>query len=115
MRANFLLLESCAGVDSVQVSVLPFVAASQLEGVASLQVLPNPTAGDFWLEMQLLQNKTLKIKLMNSLGQVVESRAESFPAGASTIHFEGNGLPSGVYLIELTGDGVKAYLRVVVE
>ncbi|MBK8567314.1 MAG: DUF4832 domain-containing protein [Saprospiraceae bacterium] len=112
---SFTDLQGCTGMDSVQVSVLPFVAASQLEGVTSMQILPNPTAGEFWLEMQLLQSKTLKIRLLNLLGQVVESRAGSFPVGASTIHFEDNGLPSGVYLIELTSDEVKAFLRLVVE
>ncbi len=112
---SFTDLQGCTGMDSAQVSVLPFVAASQLEDVASLQVLPNPTAGDFWLKMQLLRSKALKIKLLNPLGQVVESREESLLAGVSTIHFEGDGLPGGVYLIELMGDELKAYLRVVVE
>ncbi|MCU0348773.1 MAG: T9SS type A sorting domain-containing protein, partial [Saprospiraceae bacterium] len=66
------------------------------------------------LEMDLLESKSLTIRLLNTIGQVVELREGFYPSGPSSLVFDNEGLAPGVYFMEISGGKQVNYLRVVV-
>lgn len=98
----------CTGTDSILVTVTPFISSnSEPAGIVFIQVSPNPNSGEFWLTMQLSEGKSMKINLLNVIGQVLESRTGEFPAGQSKLFFDVENLPKGLYFLELEGAGLN--------
>ncbi|MEQ1747399.1 MAG: heparinase II/III family protein [Saprospiraceae bacterium] len=103
----------CSGVDSVWVTVSPFVSTVLPAGVESWTIFPNPTKGDFYLKIKVLQNKHLKINILNASGQVLRHRSADLQAGERILLFEKEGLTNGVYFLEIS-DGVSSAVQRIV-
>ena len=81
---------------------------------SNINIAPNPTSGTTTVMVSLPESTDLTVKIMNSLGQLVESRIEN---GIQTgnIRLEMARYGKGIYFVELT-DGVnRATRRVVVQ
>jgi len=69
----------------------------------SIRVMPNPTGGVTMLYLDGPHSGQVGIRLVNALGQQVFSRKER-PDGNMRVAIDLSGLPSGVYLCEVSGE-----------
>jgi len=91
-----------------------FVSISELSFNSGINIAPNPTTGITNVAVSLPESADLTVRVLNSLGQLVETRSEK---GIQTgnIRLEMGRYGKGLYFVELT-DGVnRATRRVVVQ
>lgn len=73
--------------------------------VNNVSVFPNPAYDAASLSIELSQNETLNISVMNSLGQVVyTSKAQQMDAGVNNIKLNTENWTSGVYFVNISSE-----------
>jgi PKD repeat protein len=81
------------------------VASVETEnGVVSTQLYPNPTIGQFSIEMEANQTTDVTISLTNLVGQVIEKSTTEISVGTNVISFDSSTYPSGIYLVTITNN-----------
>jgi hypothetical protein len=77
----------------------------------NMSASPNPNQGsfDFSLEGEAAPNVTVTV--MNTFGQILEKRNCDFSEGELQTRFELNALPSGAYILQVSQENKRAYLR----
>ncbi|WP_426058748.1 T9SS type A sorting domain-containing protein [Hymenobacter sp. B1770] len=101
------------GIDNVQLRV---VTATRNEALAATVGLsPNPAHGSFKLEVPAGRLTAASASLLNSLGQVVQTRQLTLPASGGTAQFQVSHLAPGVYTLQLKTGSDLVVKRVVVE
>ena len=106
-----------AWVDNV---ILPphqiVVSASAPERpVLDAQLVPNPTAGPVTLLLDLPEEQTLNIQLLDQLGRLVQTLQAPLrtPAGRQILHFDLSAQLPGMYLVQIRGEKGAKTLRIV--
>ena len=70
---------------------------------------PNPTSGDATVRFSLSSAQDAQVALYDVLGRQVAVVAEgAFGAGETTATVATSGLPAGVYVVRLEGEGFSA-------
>jgi hypothetical protein len=81
----------------------------------SLSVGPNPNAGVFGLQFELRRPAQMSFRMVDLAGrEVMNARRESLNAGLVQREVSMN-LPDGIYIMELTLDGVRTTHRIVLQ
>ncbi len=82
----------------------------------AIWITPNPTEGDFRVELTIRQPQTaVQFQLFDMQGRLMVSKTASIPAGNSTVAFSGLNLPKSLYqLVVQTESGVQTF-RVAVQ
>ncbi len=101
------------GIDNLRLAV---ITATRNEALAAtVGLYPNPAHQAFTLSVPAGSLHAASAKLINALGQVVQTRQLNLPAAGGDIAFDVSRLAAGVYSLELkTGDALVVK-RVVVE
>ncbi|UYZ62914.1 CARDB domain-containing protein [Hymenobacter weizhouensis] len=102
---------------SLAVTIVQGTHDDQLAGL-SLRVFPNPTAGSQHLTVQLDgagNGKAADLRLYDALGREVAQQQLTLGPRRSTATFDATRLSRGIYVLRLTGEGLNATRRVVVE
>lgn len=87
-----------------------------LEGKVSVQVLPNPTTGDFAVEMTSQINGEARLSLLDAQGRLLSSVSSMLKPGLTVrVPFAGLQLPAGVYQLNVQTDEGLTTLSVVVQ
>ncbi|UOQ78473.1 T9SS type A sorting domain-containing protein [Hymenobacter sp. 5516J-16] len=89
----------------------------QLQGF-TLQVYPNPVGTEAQLRVKLTgtpNGKTAQATLINSIGQEVARRDVPLTGALAPVSFDTRPLSPGVYLLRLSGAGLHATRRIVIE
>ncbi len=119
VRAGRLFAGTCSGVFSIPYKVIvpPGTTAVGGKYLASggMEVFPNPASSDFTVRIYSSNGATAKLVLRNMLGATVLRQSIALKAGMNEMHIPARdaGLAPGVYLIQITGDGLRANGRVV--
>ena len=95
-------------------TVLATAAPASLAGAP--QLYPNPAAGPLALSYSLVRPAAVQVALLSLTGQRLRTLADLplAPAGAHRLALGTlDGLPSGVYLVQLTADGFVSTQRIV--
>ncbi len=87
---------------------------SELQGVESITVLPNPNNGNFKIEFALSQTKDVELIIYDYLGKVVleKSYDNLFNTSQQQIDIRSN--PSGLYMVRIIIDNNIIYKKVVI-
>ncbi len=81
----------------------------------NLSVFPNPFTDNVQVAFNLLKADNVKMTLYNMMGQMVYSADQGlFPAGASTINFNGSQLSGGMYFMTITSGDYTVSRKVTV-
>jgi PKD repeat protein len=79
------------------------------------EIFPNPVAESADLEIDLIGSATLNLRILNQLGQVVQSSRLNLAQGTHLIHVETAALNSGFYTLQITSDNggmlVKKFIK----
>ncbi|MBN2699405.1 MAG: right-handed parallel beta-helix repeat-containing protein [Bacteroidales bacterium] len=81
----------------------------------SFSILPNPNKGLFDFRIDSHPSEKITIKLVNSLGQVVESRIIRYPSTNQTGQFDVTHLGSGIYNLVIISDTFRNNYKIVVQ
>ena len=101
------------GIDNLQLRV---ITATRNEALAAtVELYPNPAHQGFTLRVPAGSLAASSARLLNALGQVVQSRQLSLPAAGGTTAFDVSRLAAGVYSLELKTGTDLVVKRVVVE
>lgn len=74
------------------------------------RIYPNPTKGQFNLELTHTKAEAAQVLIVNSKGGTIEQRKIALQQGTQTFSFNLSGRASGLYLVQLkTGSGVQAF------
>jgi hypothetical protein len=94
----------------------PLATAAQVLA-AQVQLFPNPASASFRVQLPVRSAKAVvSATLVNALGQTVQQRTLSAPAGqAIDAEFDVRGLAAGVYQLRLSTDGAPVVRKVVVQ
>jgi len=97
-------------------TVLTVVKTDELSKSLNVSVLPNPTSGDFKVNLQLTQPLgDVRLRLLDEQGRQIKVQKMTLKQGENIAAFEGLQLAKGVYQLMVdTNVGVKT-LKVVVE
>ncbi len=92
------------------------ISVSCSDAENSMIVFPNPTKGNFTVEISSDENiNNAQIQITDLTGKVINERSANILEGKSQFTFEGLDLPLGTYIINLnTGNGKINPVRVVV-
>jgi len=84
-----------------------------INGVDKLQVSPNPTNGQFTLNINTLQGVDLRVKVINALGQVVITDELGNVNGAFSKAYNLDQFAKGLYFLQVTDGTSASTLKVV--
>jgi alpha/beta superfamily hydrolase len=102
------------GTCDVSAACNKLVTANDIVLESALTVSPNPTTGEFVLNFNLDVTTELNIQVVNTVGQVIETRTVSnATVGKETFNL--SNLVSGVYMVKITDGDKQAVKRVVVQ
>ncbi len=85
----------------------PMIALNNLSGVSIVTaIVPNPTTGDLHIDLNIPVAALLKIEVLDTYGNVLNSSMENTKAGANVINTSLKENPAGIYLLRITCDEV---------
>lgn len=83
-------------------------------GVESLKVYPNPFNERLSIEIDILEATNLSLKLYDTAGKQLANRNLNKPSiGLTTVHFDLENIPSGIYLLGIETEKGRTVRRVV--
>lgn len=99
---------------TVQITVST-IGTEELPGGARAQILPNPTDGNFAVEIQSPRSETFHLDLLDGQGRLLHTELAELAGGSVRVNFENLNLPKGIYQLNIKGLRGSRALRVVVQ
>lgn len=85
-------------------------------GVNGMTVYPNPSKGEFTVEVTSNENAVTQLQVIDLTGKIITSQALSLTSGVNQVYFNSYDLTSGVYIVRLVGGNSAIQpVRVVIE
>jgi len=108
------LNESFPTNDSVLIKMYytaPFAITEPLHNVLEFYSLyPNPVSNNFTFQLSAEQEMFFQFDIINLTGQRIKSDRQFASKGINTYKINTEGLPAGIYLINVTGEGQRGLL-----
>jgi hypothetical protein len=83
-------------------------------GNLSLVVFPNPASEIIHYECEVLNAGKYQVQLFDLGGRIVMSDEQNFVEGSNQINWNTDGLPTGVYMLKVSGDEGTSTTRVII-
>jgi hypothetical protein len=91
------------------------VKENSLTSLEASFLYPNPAKNNVALAIDLLNNSTVELTLSNVIGQTMRTIASQGQIGANTIEVDLNGLPKGIYLVQIKVQNVSRTKKLIIE
>ena len=78
-------------------------------------IYPNPASNNAVLAIDLKDNSTVDVNVMNALGQMVKTTKATAQTGANKINIDLNGLSTGIYMVNIKVDNATSTKKLIVE
>ncbi len=91
----------CRTVTKTAVITVKSVGISDFAQIGTIQILPNPTEGDFFVEINSRIHDTGQCNLLDAQGRLVKTMPVKLQPGKQTIAFQDLQLPKGVYQLQI--------------
>jgi len=101
---------SCSTMSSTRTQNvnLTFVGTDSPDGIGMARVLPNPTQGDFSVELSTTSAASVQIRLYDARGRLIKTVQTGPQQGKVVAPFEGLDLPAGMYQVHIqTSQGLR--------
>lgn len=108
-------INGCAGNDEVIISFMPVTGIDNPQKNYQVNIFPNPNNGSFILQMNDFPEMNYKIKVYNSLGEIMleTSRHNSLKNLQNVIELETN--QKGIYYLQITGENLNIVSKVILQ
>jgi len=80
-----------------------------------VNIYPNPTSGEFFIEMNLEKENDLKIQVMNSIGEIVIDRSSVRASGFYKTSINLNQMNKGLFFILIESNDGRIAHRLIVK
>ncbi|MBI5915835.1 MAG: T9SS type A sorting domain-containing protein [Bacteroidetes bacterium] len=90
-----------------------FVDVDDVDGVEQLLLYPNPTSGTAFLDLKLVKNMDVQLRLLNLNGSVLFESEQSFISNLNQELDLTNQAP-GMYILQVVADGKPHYAKLMV-
>jgi len=97
---NVTVTDANGCMDSVSVTIT-ISGLGSITNVSNLNMFPNPTSGNVFVELDLVNSANVQIRVMNSIGQTVTSRTLN-NVQSQKVTLETSTLPAGIYIVQFT-------------
>lgn len=75
-------------------------------------ISPNPVSQNACLNISLKEATTLRVEILNQIGQIVSVENKTMNAGETLIELQTSGLQEGLYILNITpSDGISSYKK----
>ncbi|MBN4051336.1 T9SS type A sorting domain-containing protein [bacterium AH-315-M05] len=111
-------LTTVNGCDSVIITSLTVYVCTGVENldfINSFKIYPNPNAGEFTLEINIIQTVSLELKIVNSLGQELFTEELKQFKGPYEKQLDLNEFPAGIYTLQLLSEKGVINKKIVIE
>jgi len=78
-----------------------YTGLDEVSLISEIYIYPNPSGGEFVLEMAEFRNEAIRLRMGNYLGQVVYTKSLNSTHGQTSIKIEVEHLPPGFYNLEI--------------
>lgn len=100
---------------SQSIEILLNTNVNNLVNNLGVQVIPNPNQGQFLLQIEDTDVRSIQVRLIDLLGRnILQEKLQTNP-GANAFSFERSDLPSGLYFLNVKSEGVNKTIRLVIE
>ncbi|MES2286060.1 MAG: T9SS type A sorting domain-containing protein [Bacteroidota bacterium] len=95
-------INNCTGTASQVIFVDPCISGIDFtDGMSRIAIYPNPAEGGFTLEIELLNDESVKIELMNSIGQTIFFESHNLVSGNNKLPLNLNEIAKGIYFVKV--------------
>ncbi len=102
-------------VEEAEVIVETVVSVQQTPPPFEVRLSPNPTSGDFWLELEQVPFKQLTFRLLNTTGQVLRNEVLAVNRNLVNHQVSTEYLPKGIYWLQLQHEQGVHTFKVVIQ
>lgn len=102
----------CEKSDTAYVVVMDCTGINEQSTNTSVKVFPNPASGICTIETMLSKNETVKIEVLNVMGQTLFSSEENAAKGKFTKQISLEGLSKGIYFINLKANDSNSIQKI---
>jgi hypothetical protein len=94
----------------------PVIGVDEVALNNNVQVYPNPTEGLLNIAVQSTNTQDVKVEVYNAMGQfIMVEKFNKLAAGKNTLGLNLNNVPTGLYIVEVTGAHLNETFRVAVK
>jgi hypothetical protein len=91
----------CTNTATQIIYVFATTGISSADLTSGMALYPNPTDGNFTLEIGLAKDETVNVELTNSLGQLILQENHSFVSGNNRLSLNLNDVAKGIYFVQV--------------
>ena len=95
---------------NIPISISPATGIIDPDDIHQIKVIPNPSPGEFYLTAKGLNNKSIKIEVMNMLGQTIYLLDQRVTVNDFNKMIDLRMMSDGMYYIKISVDK-KVYVR----
>ncbi len=99
----------------VKTATVGVTGVNELAERIGIRILPNPTAGDFVVELDSRMEGNVQLFLFDAAGRKVSVQETRVKQGIVKLAFENLNLPKGLYQLNIQADGKQATFNVAVQ
>ncbi len=89
------------------------VGVEEVAGSISVNVYPNPSTGNFYLDLGSLNSRMVNLRVYSANGALIA--AESFVADSAVHELNLSNHAQGIYVVKITSDNMTATKRIIIE
>ncbi|MBT6440016.1 MAG: T9SS type A sorting domain-containing protein, partial [Flavobacteriales bacterium] len=105
----------CAASDDVNVTVDICGGVDEQSNVFSVDIYPNPTKGEFVINVNSVTNTEANISIYSVEGKLVYSNTMQLNKGMTSTEVELTGIATGIYHIELNTDTESSIKKLIIK
>ena len=106
--------ETCSNSDAISIQFDDCTGIFEISDKWSLDVFPNPSNGQFNIEIQSINNKPVQMRIFNAFGSEVYNEDNLIVNGFTTKVVDLSNFPEGIYYLNLHGDGANIIKKIVI-
>jgi hypothetical protein len=91
------------------------VTESALNSASNSVIYPNPASNYATLEIDLKNNSSVDITVLNTIGQLVKTTTAQGQVGENTINIDLSGLSTGIYMVNIKVGNASSTKKLVVQ
>lgn len=108
--ATLAASNTCRSSVKTQTFTVTAIGALEQNGISRVRILPNPTDGNFQVDITAVRPAELQFRLLDASGRLIMTTATAVPTGRTAVPFGQLNLAKGIYqLLIQTDDNVQAF------